>query len=247
MDCNHARLLLEVAHPIATELDARTTEQLAAHLLSCPQCGVLAESGRLADEQLTKAMRDVPVPVDLKFRLLNRLRKERDAWYGGWLLRGVGVAAALVLAVGLSYATWRSHKPEPNLEILAADTNQALHSPDLVKQAFKAKGVTMEAPDPFDYNKLDSCGMAEFQGKRVPYLLFIHNGDNKNPVAAKAMVYVLSDRDFNLDAAQKPMPGTSQPGISQLTFAAQPGYLYVVVHTPGRKLEEFFKPTKPHA
>jgi hypothetical protein len=242
MDCNHARLLLEVAHPIATELDARATEQLAAHLLSCPQCGAVAESDRLADEQLTKAMVDVPVPVDLKFRLLNRLHKERDAWYRGWLVRGVGVAAALLLAVGLTFATWRSHKPEPNWQVLAADANDVLHTPELVKEAFKAKGIAMEAPDRFDYNKLDSWGIADFQGKRVPYLLFFHKDGDKSAIAK---VYVLSERDFNLDAAQKP-PVISQQSISLLTFAAQPGYLYVVVHTPGSDLKKvFFKPTQP--
>jgi hypothetical protein len=246
MDCNHARLLLEVAHPIATELDARETEQLAAHLASCPDCGALAENDRLADEQLAKVMRDVPVPDGFKFRLLNRLNAERDAWYRRWLVRAGGVAAALVLAVGLVYATWWSKKPDPNWEAVAAEVNEMLYTPELVQEAFAAKGVTMEAPPRFDYNDLQLYGMADFQGKRVPYLLFFHKGTGDKDLAAFAKVYVLSERDFNIHEARKQIHQGSRQSIRLLTFPDQPRYLYVVIHTPGRPLEQvFFKPLGP--
>jgi hypothetical protein len=246
MDCDHARLLLEVAHPIATELDARDTEQLAAHLASCPDCGARAESDRLADEQLGRVMSDVPVPDGLKFRLLNRLNRERDAWYRGWALRAAGLAAMLLLTASLTYGLWWNKKPTPDLHQLLDDVNAIVDSADRVEDAFKAKGITMTAPRVFEYRYLHSFDMADFQGKKVPYLLFRPDRRVGNTGPPMAKVFVLSNRQFNLDGMRNPTPlAGSQQNIQVLQDPSNAHVIYVVVYTTGHKIQEFLRETKP--
>ena len=103
MDCKHARMLLEVAHPIATQLEPAETAALASHLADCPDCGFVAEAERRVDEKFTAAMRDVPVPEGLKERIGRRLQGERDAWWRVRVLRAFGTAAAACL---LALAGW---------------------------------------------------------------------------------------------------------------------------------------------
>jgi hypothetical protein len=234
MDCKTARLLLEVAHPLATELEASDKEQLAAHLAECPECGGWAEAERLADEQLGAAMRDVPVPQGLELRLLGRLHKERDAWYRAWLVRAAGLLLVLGLGAGIGYAVWFNRKPAPDLpKFLEEVTDQRLKSsPEQVEEMFKARGVPMVAPPQFDYRQLHSVGMADFQGKQVPYLVFFYNG-GPNPPSALATVYVLSDRQFNLDDLRnrKPaFPGSGQ-NIWVDTHPNDQHVVYVVTYT----------------
>src|SRR2546423_15106509 len=94
MDCNHARLLLEVAHPVATELEAPERKALAAHLADCPECGAWAEAERRADEKIGAAVRDVAVPGGPKQGVGRRPNAEGDAFYRRWLGRAAGGAAA---------------------------------------------------------------------------------------------------------------------------------------------------------
>ena len=74
-------MLLEVAHPLATELEANETEALAAHLADCPDCGPWAEAEHRIDEKVGVAMRDVAIPDGLQQRIVRRLGVERDAWW----------------------------------------------------------------------------------------------------------------------------------------------------------------------
>ena len=98
MDCKHARMLLDVAHPLATELEAVETEALAAHLAECPDCGFAAEAERRVDEKFGAAMRDVPVPDGLQQRIVRRLQGERDAWWRARVFRAASAAAAPISA-----------------------------------------------------------------------------------------------------------------------------------------------------
>src|SRR5207244_393513 len=116
MDCNNARLLLEVAHPLANELDARDTAELAGHLADCPDCGPWAQNEHRVDEALGKAMRAVPVPSGLALKIVRRLHVERDAWYRGWAVRAAGIAAALLLLLWGSWAFWLGKKATVDLD-----------------------------------------------------------------------------------------------------------------------------------
>jgi hypothetical protein len=250
MDCNHARLLLEVAHPIATELDARDTEQLAAHLASCPDCGALAESDRLADEQLAKVMRDVPVPDGFKLRLLNRLNGDRDAWWRARFIRAAGVAAALLLAVGLAYAAWWSKKPAPNMHDFQQQVEARIDSGDRLVEEFKARNFDTAAPRKFDYDLLRSFGMANFQGKQVPHLLFVKDNVGGGNRSAIANVYVLSDSQFDFaDLRNQPVLTGSHNNIMVMKDDNNPRFMFVVVWSSwaGPTPAVFFRPNRPDA
>jgi hypothetical protein len=71
--------MLEVARPESDDLDSRDLQLAAQHLDTCPQCRATFQKTRLFDRQIGQAMRDVPVPADLKYRLLEALQVEATA------------------------------------------------------------------------------------------------------------------------------------------------------------------------
>src|SRR5262249_18708098 len=131
MECNHARLLLEVAHPLATELEAPERQELAAHLAECLECGAWAEAERRVDEKFGTAMRDVPVPDGLQQRIVRRLNVERDAYWRRLILRSGSIAAALLLACLVGYAAWFSKKPAVDIISLHQEVNDIPYSAEL--------------------------------------------------------------------------------------------------------------------
>ncbi|HYV39656.1 MAG TPA: hypothetical protein VE988_28465 [Gemmataceae bacterium] len=246
MDCKNARLLLEVAHPLATELDARDTAELAGHLSDCPDCGPWAETEHRLDEMFGNAMRAVPVPDGLAQRIIGRLHVERDAWYRGWAVRAAGVAAALLLTVWASWAFWLGKKPALDMDEFVFETEQFLYKPELVEQAFAAKGVKMLAPPNFDYTLLHSHGMADFQSRRVPFLEFFQPG-NKDVPSGMAKVYVVSTEQFRLDDAKNLTVAGSRQNIVVRPNDKNASFAYIIVYPVGASLERsFFKvPTAP--
>jgi len=237
MDCNHARLLLEVAH----ELQAPERQDLAAHLAECPDCGAWAEAERRVDEKLGAAVRDVAVPEGLKERIVRRLNVERDAYWRRLLLRAGGVAAALLLVCLVSYAAWFNKKPAVNVIPLHQEVNDIPYSAELVEQRFAEQGVVMAAPPQFEYRFLKSCRLANFQGKQVPWLLFIREGGAGLKSPAMAEVFVLSDRQFDLDALAPGVIQGSHQNIEVVLDPANPHYAYVVVRSAETPLSVFFK------
>ena len=153
MDCNHARLLLEVAHPVATELEAPERKALAAHLADCPECGTWAEAERRADEKIGAAVRDVTVPEGLKQGIVRRLNAERDAFYRRWLVRAAGVAAALLLTVWVGYAAWFGRKPAPELELFAQQVDLPVGAPE--GKAFGPGYALDDRNPPLRHGRLD--------------------------------------------------------------------------------------------
>src|SRR5438270_13002552 len=112
MDCRTAQLLLTFARPKASELGAREAEALNRHLTACAACAALARGQSQIEHQLGVAMRDVPLPVDLRQRLLTRLAEDRREWYTHLPRRhprwAAAAAALLLLAVGfVVYAALR--------------------------------------------------------------------------------------------------------------------------------------------
>jgi len=238
--------MLEVAHPLATELDAWDQEDLAGHLADCSDCGAWAESERRLDSHVGKAMRAVPMPAGLSQRILSHLEGERNAWYRSLAVRVAGLAAVLLLAICLGYAFWWNWKPGVDLVEVATQVDQHLYSAEMVEESFADKGVIMTAPPQFDYARLELHELVDFQGsKQVPYMLFFYPGGDHGRPAAVAQVYVLSDRQFsNIQEARKQMalPG-SRKNVSVLTHPdpARQNVLYVVIYTAGADLRVVFR------
>jgi hypothetical protein len=242
MDCKNARLVLEVAHPLATELDSRDKKELARHLADCPECGPWAEAEHRLDDHFGKAFRAIPMPEHLPERLLARLQLDRAQWYRVRATRAVGVAAVALLVLWLVWALWLSRKPVPDWAEFGQ--NAVMSTAQQLEGAFGGMGVDMVAPPQFDYGLLESHGLRDFQGKQVPYLLFFSPG-GKDKLPAMAEVYVLSDRQFNLD--EVPHNLALAEGRKHVKFLRHPdpqhqNVVYVVVFTAGARLEIFFLP-----
>jgi hypothetical protein len=132
-----------------------------------------------------------------------------------------GLAAAAVAAV-LFFSRQRQPLDDINLELAYREATQQTGSgPETINQWFEdVHHVRMASPAGFDYRLLVFYDLAEFQGKRVPLLLF-SRGD------ANARVYVLSGDRFNLDEVE-PAPGYN---VQYLRPADDERTAYVVVYT----------------
>ena len=249
MDCKNARLVLEVAHPLATELDACDKEELASHLADCPDCGPWAESEHRFDDHVGKALRAVPVPAELSHRIMGRLQAERLTWYRLRIVRATSVAAVLLLAIWLSWALWWSRKPAVDWNGFGQTVDQMLYTAQQVEDSFANQGVTMTAPPQFDYRNLQSFGLRDFQGQQVPYMLFLSPGSKDRPPAL-AEVYVLSGLQFNITEAPKDLrlaEGRRQMRTLRHTDPSLQNVLYLVVFPTGTPLDHFFLPEHKRA
>jgi hypothetical protein len=252
MDCKHARLLLHFTHPRTTELEAGDAAELESHLADCPQCGALAQAERRADNRIGQAMRAVPVPDGLRTRLLAQLDAEREHWYRRRLVRaaaGLAAAAAVVLAAWLAISHLRRPVP-PQLPLAGEEffADTANPSPAKVEEGFwQQYRVRVEAPGnggddhSLNYSLLRYYGMAPFQGKSVPMLLFTRGND-------QARVYILSYRDFDLKEAvanRQIFVSGCQIEVWPPPSAADvnnPRFAYVIIYT-GDSLQPFRPPS----
>jgi hypothetical protein len=247
MDCKLARLLLDVAYPIATELAPAERAELARHLADCPECGSWAEAERRADEHVAKVMRDVPVPAGLDQKILQRLQVQRDVRRREWLVRAAGIAAVVLIALGLAWGFWWNKKPVPDW---VAEANRVNDCPNgaaqLEDQFLLHYNVRVTAPPQFEYRYLDSYGMAEFQGRQVPRLVFFYSGAGRSSPAI-AEVYVLSSRQFDLESAARNAPPGSRKSLEVVAHPDNPNVVYLVVYTQGAPREVFFAKKPPPA
>lgn len=233
MDCNHARMLLIVCRD-AADLDGDESAALNSHLAQCGACLTWSAGERRWEKSVARAMRTVPVPGDLKGRLLTRLDRSGTGRPLGrhWPV-WVGAAAALLLTVGLSWFVWFRAPMQIDLAMAEQEVvAQVGSTPKDVEDWFRDRyGVTMTAPAQMNYDLLESFDMAMFHGRRVPKLTFISAG-------RVAEVYVLPERLFDLhpDAPQR-FSGSSR-SVQMLEPA--PGFRYLIVYN-GDSLEPFLR------
>ena len=232
MDCKTARLLLDFARPNSHELDATETHALEEHLAGCTDCDQLASAERRADEAIGRAMRAVEVPDQLRARILNRLIEEqgqrRRRWPAYSVRGALAAAALLLLAIGL----WRwsmVRPPFPAVRLAAQANDWVIAPPDRrqVQEAFKGQGVEMTAPADLNYNYVRFLFLANVEGRPTPTLLF-----NDKELSQHALVYVVSDNQFDADA----LPAYSQAnnGYEYKCLIRRPGsdhFGYVAYYT----------------
>lgn len=244
MDCRHARFLLDFARPRGTELEPTETEALESHLVDCPECGVLAGYERQADEHIGRAMRDVPVPDGLHMRLVRRLTVERDAWYRRWVLRAAGMlaAAAVLFLVVWGVVLWHDSRQPLDLTDVYADERPTNTPRDVEEWFGKSHGLRTVAPSDhvLDYTWLTYYDLEEFQGRRVPMLLFAYT---RPEIQARAKVYIVTDRQFEglgrlVNRVHKLSGGYS---LEVIRSADAAGTYYVVVYTDGSRSRFFRK------
>jgi hypothetical protein len=236
MDCKNARLLLDFVRPNVTELEAGERKELQGHLNDCPDCAAVAGVERRLDEHLGRAVRDVPVPDGLRDRLLKRMAAERDAWYRRWLLRAVGVAAAAALVIWLGRLWWMGRVEGVNWPALSQQFSENIVTKEgiekHIEKHYRDRGFVMLAPPRFNYTLLHSFDVVEFQGKRVPHLLFFHQGGGKERPAI-AHVYVLSEHQFDLDKTKQTAESLQTGSLRVEVWRPRdnPHIAYVIIYT----------------
>ena len=216
MDCKTARLLLSFACPRTTELDPAEAEALEAHVADCPGCGRLAQAERQLDDRLGKAMRAVPVPVDLLPRLQTRLAKQLP-WYRRHVRELAAAAALLLVGVAVGGWTWLGRqKSVIDADVVAVQAVEVLDargSPETVDQLiYDRYRIRTTVPRNLNYGYLRACSEEVFQGRRIVRLLFISNGEY-------AIVRILPDRQFDLPRS---FNGPQLAGSAGITVALHP-------------------------
>jgi hypothetical protein len=236
MDCRTARQLLEFARPIRPELEGEELEELQLHLAECPECGPLARAERQADEHLGRAMLDVPVPKGLHDRLCAQLRREWWGWNRKGMAVALGVAAAILVVIGVSLLWLWSSKPIHLLieakgdEIWMMTTNPR---PESIEAAFQSKGLKTVAPPDANYDLLHYYGMVNLQGKDVPFLFFT---DGKND----AHLFILPVKVFDVEEAYANQQGMGSGWKAEIRYDPSRQYGYLIIYT-GEPLNLFPK------
>jgi hypothetical protein len=89
---------------LCANADPLGNTEVAAHLRSCERCSSWVRRLELADQCLSEAMQDVPVPSNLKSRILRRLQRDRIRALQRWLVPLTSAAASVLVAFGLYYS-----------------------------------------------------------------------------------------------------------------------------------------------
>jgi hypothetical protein len=245
MDCRTARVLIDFDRPPCPEMEPADAEALRQHLADCPECGPFAAQERHVDDHLGRAMRDVPVPDDFKQRLLNRLSRERDAWWRRWLVRGGAAAAAVLIALAGAWYFWPM--PTPDTDRIQAEARDKIGAnKDQVTDYFQRQGLGyLSLPTQFKFENLKDYYVEEFQGRPIPVLRFERmEGANKvdQGIPVYAKVLVLSDRHFNLkNLKDNPRVQSGMPKVLVLEQAGDPHVVFVVIYN-ANELADFFNP-----
>jgi hypothetical protein len=229
MDCQTARLLFGFS-PTAREMPEAEGEALENHLAGCAECGNLAQYERRFHTRISHAMKDLPIPDGLRLRILARLKAERGDAYRRWAGRSVRVAlatAAVFLVSWLAWSFWQ--KPPADLDIdrihqkMYVDLSSA--NMEWVEQWFdQTHHIAIQAPKRFDYAALTYFDMSEFEGKKVPMLLFARD-------QVSARVYIVTTKDFNFANLPASANKISSSGIT-VEIQRNPGadFAYVIVY-----------------
>jgi hypothetical protein len=226
---------LDFARPRRPELDAAELEELEAHLAECPDCGPLAQVERQMDSRLAYAMQAVPVPAELRGRVLNRLQSERrlQAQKRRRWIAVPAAAAVLLIAVGLG---WKLMQKPTHIDVAAAVQDAVDKSfnpqPEPVERYFRRIGIRTVAPVDANYGLLHDYAVASFQGKQVPFLLFT---DGRNDV----QIFILSTKDFDVAEAALNQQMTGSGWKTEVRYDPSRNYGYLVIYLGEEPLKIF--------
>jgi hypothetical protein len=245
MDCRTARSLLDFARPGCVELQPDDADALERHLSGCPECDALFRQERALDAHIGRAVRDVPVPRDLRDRVMQRLARDRRAWLRSQAARAGSLTAAAAVLLVLGLAGWSKWVQPPlavvNLEELPHYIAAQPTTPDGMEEWFQNHyGRAISAPRELNgmrlnYELLTFWGMNDLQGRQTPILLF-DRCDGK-----RARIYVLSADRFNIDPNILPRGlQTSSRGVRIEVFdAPDPKFAYLVIYPDSEGLKPF--------
>jgi hypothetical protein len=226
------------------ELAPEDAADLNAHLAACPKCAAAVQFERAFDSRIARAMMAVPVPPDLKARLIDGISAHRGAWYRQKFYALAGLAASVLVLAGGIVAWQIQRAPELTVgAIVDAEDARGRDPAKFVDEYLGRQGLAFRPERPFDLNQLGFVGTGDLNGKEVP-VLYLVNG----PKNARAKVYVVRDTDFKWK--DLPRDGASQPGglfghqVALVRDRERSDVGYVVVFT-GAGLELFLEERSP--
>jgi hypothetical protein len=240
VDCSTARMLATFFGRQGSELAPEDAAALDAHLAGCPRCAELVKFERAFDDRVANAMLAVPVPANLKGRLLDGITAQRASWYRekAWAL--AGLAAAVLLTIGGVIAWQIRTAPELTADAIVVDADETARNQGAkISRVLGERGLEFNPERPFDLNQFVDAAMGELKGRKVPVIYF-RNG----PKNADAKVFVVRDRDFNWK--NLPQDGSSAPPslygfqVALIRDARRSDVAYVVVFT-GPGLDAFLE------
>lgn len=174
---------LEFRQLVGATPDSRDP-QVLAHRLQCMACNTFAEEQLALDRRLEAALR-IPVPADLKARIIWNQSGARDGHPWRW----AALAASLALAVALGFivvgGTGQDAGAGRNLaaEIvehveheparLVFTANTTLAEPVQVSAVLESGGVRATSP----VDDVVSAGLCPFHGAQVPHLVLRIDGE----------------------------------------------------------------------
>lgn len=203
MDCKTARLLFDFARPGSHELEQSELRALESHLAGCIECDALARSERLLDNHLGQAMLKVETPPKLRERIVNRLMTERQALRRhrlAWTARIAAAAALLIVSVSIWAYLRPTRLPElDHHQLISGNMSQMGANRDRVLSWLEENKQPVAAPSDFNYHLLSYYGLVDHGKQKLPVLVFTRDGQ-------RAVVYIVSQKRFNLDALLRDPP-----------------------------------------
>jgi hypothetical protein len=225
MECQHVQQLLAFVDRKCEELDASDRDAVRHHLENCPTCAELAQAERHADDTLGALLRDVPVPADLKQKVMNRLAAERGGvpWKSG-----LAAAAVILLAVMGGLAWYNRAHPEvkpADLERIAM--RGAMDAVDVERYLSAEKGLVVKVPrELFDFRYFQNVDVVdEFNGQRVAKLTFARLEDGHITTAS---VLILSPEQFRMKELKDRL---TIPGTTSIRVHHEQDFVNVIFHT----------------
>ena len=233
MECVNARLLLLFRRP--GELAAEESAALESHLLTCPICSAAARRDSSFDTAVGHAMKSVPVPMGLRNKLLAESFARRGATLRRRAYTSVGVAACLLLAIGLVTGGIWASRPTFDTDTLATAFSRDVESPDHVtREWLAAEDLPPTLPLDFDFRNATFRGKMPHQGKDIPTIQFIVPAAGGPRMEARVLIVRESQFDLkNLKPAQD--------SFCSVDFRLHDGYAYIILFTTPT-LEPFLKP-----
>ena len=191
MDCQQVQQLLVFLERQSEDLDPVERAAVLQHLAKCPGCKTLADANHRADNVIGIALRDVPVPADLRQKVLKRLTAQRSRW--PWKRASVAIAAMVLIALSIGWYM----RPLP--EVTESDLNDIQYSglgwdEKKVAQYVAAEGLAVVLPRDFDYKHLRRVEVVGFKKQRIVKLTF--HVDLSENQSSHAEVLILPHRQF---------------------------------------------------
>src|SRR5262245_60343822 len=149
MECRDAQFYLRFRRPGSDELGPEVAGDLDRHLAGCEHCAAESAAASAFDMAVATAMMDIPVPAGLRNKLIAHVAEKRGADLRRKAYRYAGTAAAVFLALGLTFGLFAG-RPVLEPSDLAANLDQQVQNPHAVIQKWLGEQNIAKLPEPFD-------------------------------------------------------------------------------------------------